>query len=464
MAAFLPSHLYHAHYVTNETCLALLVSASIYLMLRLTRDGVNEPRRSATRMMGIATILGLVTGAALLTKITALILLPVLLTCLLVHVLVHTDRGWQAWLTFTLVPFSVCVIICGWYYAPLLAGGGPFAEAGWWGYGTGWWQQDGFRTPTYYLRFGQVFVHPIFSGFYSYWDGMYSTFWGDALCGSTVANHMRPPWNYQLLAFGYWLGVLPTGIVILGGAAALSRGLHCQPRWFLLSSLVILFGIASILFSLLAPGTSQVRASFGLMLLLPLSALFANGLRSCGHPAWQLVSVLLVWCALTSVVAHWIPSSSAQAHFLMANLHLRTGNLKEATRHAEAAWHADPSKGIARSIVADVWNQSGRTSDARQMIEQAVQIYPNDPIAHLDLGFELAKENRIAEALVATERALALAPHHAAAARQLVVLWCRVGNVERALLECRNALRLAPHDPKLQEWLTTLNAGRLPTL
>src|ERR1035441_2495247 len=74
LAACLPPLLYLSQYVTNEALAAALVSASVYLTLRMLR----AERASWKLCAG----LGLCLGAALLTKSTAVLALPVILAAL----------------------------------------------------------------------------------------------------------------------------------------------------------------------------------------------------------------------------------------------------------------------------------------------------------------------------------------------------------------------------------------------
>src|SRR5206468_5225170 len=80
LAAFLPMHLYLAHYVTNEMLAAALATATLYLCLRL----LNSDTLRASQFVW----LGLAVGAAMLAKATDVLLLPVIIVALagkLVH-------------------------------------------------------------------------------------------------------------------------------------------------------------------------------------------------------------------------------------------------------------------------------------------------------------------------------------------------------------------------------------------
>ncbi|HXQ02206.1 MAG TPA: glycosyltransferase family 39 protein, partial [Candidatus Udaeobacter sp.] len=67
LAAFLPMHLYLAHYVTNEILAAALATATLYSCLRLLRS--DTPHTSQFAWLGLAL------GAAMLAKATSVLLL-----------------------------------------------------------------------------------------------------------------------------------------------------------------------------------------------------------------------------------------------------------------------------------------------------------------------------------------------------------------------------------------------------
>src|SRR5262249_30659292 len=68
LAALLPAHLYISQYVTNEALAAMLVSACLYLCLRL----VVKKRDSRDAFLGV----GFCFGAVLLAKMTAVLAVP----------------------------------------------------------------------------------------------------------------------------------------------------------------------------------------------------------------------------------------------------------------------------------------------------------------------------------------------------------------------------------------------------
>ena len=454
MAAFLPAHIYHAHYVTNETFFALLASGVFYLTLRVLRS-----ERSHPLWLGA---LGLCLGAALLSKLTAVLLVPVVFVALTVKAIEHR-AVWKQWFGAITLCGGICLLVAGWYFWPMWQSGGPWSQSRW-AYGIGWWQEDGYRTAGYYFRFGESLFRPLFSGFHSFWDGIYSTLWGDGLCGGATSVDFRPPWNYELLALGYWLALLPTtAMLIASGRTLWNLVRHPAPEWLLLFGAVLLFAPALFYFSLVGPGASQVRASFGLMLLVPFCALFALGferfasLRNSGSVL--AVAITIAW-ALNSWSAHWISSSSAQTQLSRAKMFLEYGHFAAAAREAEEGLRREPSKSSLRSILADSWNQLGKTNQARELVHAARTRWTNDPVAHLDAGFDLAQAGRVDEAILETRAAIALAPDHPMARRELVLLLAGQKRFAEAEQACREALRVSPYNPQLREWLANLRAGQ----
>ena len=195
LAASLPVNLYLYHYVTNEILASMLVAASVYCCLRIFN--------SARYGVGQHVALGFCLGGALLTKITALAVAPVILATLAGRLMMRKETSVWVWLRTVGVVCLVALLVSGWHYLRvwihfhnLLIGNYDSAS------GFAWWQDPGFATRAYYLRFGKALVDPLFSGFHGFADGLYSTFWGDGLCGGLEGPGARPPWNYGLMVAG----------------------------------------------------------------------------------------------------------------------------------------------------------------------------------------------------------------------------------------------------------------------
>ena len=108
LAAFLPMHLYLAHYVTNEMLAATLATAALYLCLRLLKSEV--PRASQFAWLGVAL------GATILAKVTGILLLPIVIAAIAGRL-----RSARAPITIAVrnlgLLVAICFVVCGWQYA-----------------------------------------------------------------------------------------------------------------------------------------------------------------------------------------------------------------------------------------------------------------------------------------------------------------------------------------------------------
>ncbi|HEX5066626.1 MAG TPA: hypothetical protein VFY49_10965, partial [Myxococcota bacterium] len=217
-AAVFPVNLYSAAYFTNETFHALLAGVALLACV----DALLAPRASARQ----AAWLGLALGLAALAKFTALALVPVALFFLAVK-LVAVERARPARAAgLVALAAGACLAVSGWYYARnVLVFGTPVA--GNWGdlaAGMAWWQQPGFHTSAWYLRFGESLRHPYLAGFSSFWDGIYSTAWGDGGIGGRVDPAQRHGfWQYDFVSSAYLLGLVATALLAAGAGLSLRR-------------------------------------------------------------------------------------------------------------------------------------------------------------------------------------------------------------------------------------------------
>ena len=279
-AGFLPVNLYIAAYFSNEGLHAFLAGAAFVLAAEILL-GKGVP-------LGRAALLSLLLGLALLTKFTALLVAgPALLA-------VGIKAAWE-WrgrplaiaraIATLVVPL---LAVAGWFYArnfvlygrPLIGNWDlPGAERV-------WWSPPGFHTPGYYLQFGEVLVHPYFSGFVSFWDSLYSTFWGDGLLAGVAALKFRHEvWNYGFMAAGYVLALPLTALLVAGFGVAL-RAAWRDPdpgRRAALGLLLVTpsaMGFALFFATLGLPYHGWARAPYLLAATPALALFFALGLRT----------------------------------------------------------------------------------------------------------------------------------------------------------------------------------------
>ena len=308
LTAFLPMHFYLAHYVSNDLMAGVLASGAIYLCLSVLVDW----QASLVRLF----FLGLFLGAAVLTKVTALVIPPVVLGVLVGQLLVRRRFQPVLWLRRIGVPLLVCLGVSGWHFSrvwrhfgtPLV---GSYDAAS----GYRWWQTPGYSTALFYARFGRSITEPFFSGYNGLADGLYSTLWGDGFWGGVGEFAARPPWNYDLMAAGYGLALLPTLALIIGIVLALVQ-LVRRPRaeWFLLGGLAFAMVAAQVYHFLRLPYACHIKSFYALPALVPFCAYAAWGFDFVAKRGKLLkfgLGVLLATWALTSYASFWVLSGSS---------------------------------------------------------------------------------------------------------------------------------------------------------
>lgn len=452
LAGFTSMHLYLAHYVTNECLSACLMSATVYLVLRVLRAG----RSSAFSFAAV----GLCLGLALLTKITALLLVPLIVAAVIFAALkTKPVRLGNLWLP--LLTASTCVLACGWHYGRVwshfgspLAGDPSFRG----------WLDPGFRSATFFMRFGRTLIEPFFAGLYSFPDGVYSTLWADGFWGGAPAIIYRPPWNYDLMATGCLLALFPTALILLGLAVALLRTAR-RPNgpWCFLLAFAFALGFALLRQNVRDTSFAVVKAFYVLSGLVALCAFGALGWKFVTRKAARMrlpAGVAFAVWAISSYAALWIHERSADTQALLGRGLLKDGNYSGALVHLEDALRRDPGhKGAATFLFASLLEQ-GRLDEAERFASAKVLEYPQEPLFHLNLALALELQGQLAPALQHTARVIALAPDEPNARFRMAALLFKTEAYDQAVVGCREALRLRPVDPDLHALLASALAAQ----
>ncbi len=269
-AATIPMNVYMSQYVSNEPLVAFLTGLALILALALIKGPVTTSR---------VLMLGVVAGAALLTKVSALPFIA-LIVLVLVFALALQRHSWQKIAHTTGLLCLVIVVIAGWFYARNYLLYDKFFVANWdHELGSPWWQDPGYRTVKYYTRFGAVFSSPYYPGLFSFGDSLYGSFWGDAFIAGKVSFSFAPPWDYAYLSAVYILAV-PATIFIAYGLYCMAKEAFARldTQLLLLSGQVAVFLIFLLYLSLVMPSLSTVKAFYGPSLVVPLSLAFGQGM------------------------------------------------------------------------------------------------------------------------------------------------------------------------------------------
>src|SRR5262249_9349004 len=149
----------------------------------------------------------------------------------------------------------VALVVCGWYYFWVWLNFGTPLVGNWdVRSGFAWWQDHGYQAAAYFKGFGRTLINPWSSGMASFWDGLYSTLWGDGLLSGAGERSELAPWNWDLMAAGYWLAVVPTMVALAGAGACLWQLVrHVSAEWLMLLGLAASLLLAILFMSLKVP-------------------------------------------------------------------------------------------------------------------------------------------------------------------------------------------------------------------
>jgi Flp pilus assembly protein TadD len=441
LAAFLPAQIYLLHYTTNETLSALFVSGALCLGLHLLR--ARQP------WWGWHGVLGIVLGLALLSKASALLAVPALLGALAVKLMLRRERAPRVWLGAIGAPLLICLLIGGWHYLKLWREYGHPFIGNWDPKVAGlWWQAKGFHTPGYYLSFGDALTRPFCSGLHSFWDAFHTTLWGDGLLGGKIDVWGRPPWNYDLMAVGFVLALVPAALVLSGLMRALAdcfRAAHLS--WLLLLSIGWLFAFAIVGMSLKVPSYAQTKAFYGLPVLLLFCALGALGFEywaGRGKVGRYVLGVVLGIWLVNVYASFWIKPNSLQTELssaIAASVYAK----EDSTEAFLNVLHHYPGNSQATIWLASLESKK-HPEQAVERLEHALKDGPANAPIESELARDLARCDRLEEAVVHAKRAVELAPEDEVLSRNWCMLALRHESYEDAIAAGRHALSLNPTD------------------
>lgn len=220
MAGLLPMNLTLATCISNEAPYALLASLALLVTLRaLVRE------RTSLRD---DVILGVVLGAAALTKYSSLLWVPILLGALAAKRWAVERTRLSRAVGGASLSLAIGLVLAGWVYLRnLQLSGDPLV----WNLnavpGKSWWQLPGFHSADYFLRFGDALTRPWFSSFHSFWDALYSTLWGNGLLSGAISPRLAVRgWNYDWMATVFLLALPATLVLGVGWARAMRAALR----------------------------------------------------------------------------------------------------------------------------------------------------------------------------------------------------------------------------------------------
>jgi 4-amino-4-deoxy-L-arabinose transferase-like glycosyltransferase len=379
-AALIPMNIYISHYVSNESLCAFLIGVLILVTIVILSRG------GSTKLF---CILGVVAGLALLTKLTVLVVLPVVALILLYKLISEKKRSLVTVAGYFGLTIAIAVGLAGWFYFRNWINFGKIFIGNWdhAAVRIHWWQDPGFHTYKYFCRFGEVFSVPYFSGFYSFFDSIYASFWGDSMLGGQSEYGHGPPWNYEYISAVYILSLPATMAIIIGAVrAAMAAIFRADKIWLLIlgTLFVAIWGIACM--SLRNPYYGQSKAFYGLFIVMPVALTFAFGFG--GLDEWLKKKGLLLvrtilhgWfgtLALAIFFSFFVGPAQKDQVLDLPTL-AREGKLNEAVVYYTKFLNRNPNSCYAHVGLALSYALQGRNDDATEQYKKAQQIRPDWP-------------------------------------------------------------------------------------
>lgn len=310
LVAFSPINVYMAQYLSDEVAAAM---TGALLILYMTRVLYQEIPPTLPQTAAIGALLGL----AFLAKVSTLLLLPpcflVMLWCLISK---SNTLKPTAIAAHTGVAALASILVSGWYFFRNKYYLGQFFVAGWDVEQYQWWQPPGFRTSEHYLQFGGALTSPVFSGFSSFWDGLYASVWLDGWTSAAV--NTPPDWNFNFMTAGTWLAMFPTMLLAAGILGLLISMLRDPENVATPDDIIHMFSglcITHYLWTMLyihmtTPIYSAVKGSYFLAILPCLVLLMIKGIRvleAKASPAMrQALRALIATWAITAYLTYFI--------------------------------------------------------------------------------------------------------------------------------------------------------------
>jgi len=412
MIALIPMNIYISHYVSNESLCAFLMALSILITIKILCKSHSS--------VSLFCVLGIVLGLALLTKPTALVIFPVIYLLLLYKLTSEAKCHLSRIVKYLGVMTIWILIIAGWFYLrnwshfgkPLISNWEPLT-------GFYWWMDPGFHTHKYFFRFGGVFKFPYFSGYYSFFDSMYSTLWGDGFYGGKDLYWLRPPWNYEYMSALYLISI-PASLSFLFGLYQVVKHAitYISKSWLLILGSVFTIGFSMIYMNLKLPHYTMAKAFYGLAIVMPLALIGGWGIAATDK---------------------WLQTKNCL--FLRSILYAWLGTLAATVFLAFFVTTQRPEVPLEYGMYL---TQQGKYGLATKYYNEALQISPNFADAHNKLGYVLARQGKLDEAIEHLTKALRIEPDSADSHSKLGLVFFRQGKLDRAVTHFNEALRIKP--------------------
>jgi len=306
VGGLLPMNMYISQVAGNEPLAGLFSGIVVLLCFRVFLTPASQKRETFL-------LIGFFLGLAVLTKITAILLVPSIVF-FIVYTGCRQNKTVYQMIILKMQRISfvvgIALLVAGWYYLYNFFELGRFFIGGWeTERGFVWWQDPGYRTLKQFFSFGEALFYPIYAGTNGIWDSLYSTLWLDGFLSHLVLFNYRPPWNYDFMLSIVWLSLLPAAAIIIGiGKTLVTPSGELRTSLLFAVSCIFVYMAAILYLYLTVPIYSAGKATYMLGLLPCLAVLCVEGLEVLTR--WSILravvyGIIACWAA-TSYLAYFV--------------------------------------------------------------------------------------------------------------------------------------------------------------
>ncbi|MEE3329411.1 MAG: tetratricopeptide repeat protein [Myxococcota bacterium] len=433
----LPVHMLMMHAFANEI---LVATASTWTFVALL-NAMAKP--SISRID--AALVGALLGCALMSKLSALVLVPIVVVGLAASDPKRPSLPLGALLAAALISGGYYLRIAEVYGTPFVGNWDPAV-------GFAWWQDPGLRSFADYLRFGGVFANPYYAGFDSVWDGLYSTLFADGLVSGAPRRLLGPAWNDGLARSALMFSVVPALTLVAGLLSGACR-VWKRPtlRGLLLAASLTVMAAAFVAMTLRVPSYAQAKASYWSPVFVVLAVAFALGadrtlgwLRSRSIAAATAYLAALFSWAFVSLAMFWVDADAPRTLHSRSERSIAVGAFERANGYFDQMAAGEAWVDVGRCRVA---RRERRRQDAVDACERALAAHPNDADALFHSAGLARETGDVERAFELLERMIAVAPADRRPFPELAAVALELQRRDRAASAARELLRLDPGSP-----------------
>ena len=279
VGGLMPMNVYMSQSFCNEPLAGCFTSLLVYFCISMLMDPARE------RNVLFFAVLGVVWGLALLSKVTPILMSPLIVATILIYG-IGSEGSFRLFRVRLGTTLLACFVVSGWYFArnwiwigkPFVGGWDPAI-------GVQWWQDPSYRTFKQLFSFGTSLSQPVYAGVIGFWDAIYSSMWADGFLSGQLLNPVNEiPWNLSWMEVGSFMSILPLCCIFLSVATFWKTELQSARRGLLFAMAAIGIYFAAVMdLYLQVPIYSTAKASYMLGLLPCFAVLAAAGAAPLLH-------------------------------------------------------------------------------------------------------------------------------------------------------------------------------------